>query len=79
MSSPVSELLLFAAALLIFLQIVGKYFLPTLVLAYALRDTIPRERAAIIKEINIFYRRKRVRLDQARDGKEPPKQIEGDV
>ena len=78
MSSPVPELLWFAAALLILLRIVGKYYLPPLVLAYALRDTNPRERAELIKEINAFYRRKRGRPDPGEGGKEPPTQIDGD-
>ena len=57
--SPVNlgapELLLIAMILLIF----GRYVLPPVVVAFALRDTDAREREGIVRELNVFFRRGR--------------------
>lgn len=75
-SSPLSELL-GPALLLLTLFVIGRYFVPPFTLAYALRDTNPYERAEIIKELNVFYRRKRGRIDRAKPDEDPPKEISG--
>lgn len=58
-----------------FLFVIGRYYVPPFVLAYALRDTNPGERAEIIKEINVFYRRRRARVSQSSDAHESSRQI----
>jgi hypothetical protein len=49
------------------LALIGRFFLPPVVLALALHNTDPQERADIIRELNVFFRRRRFRRDD-----EPP-------